>query len=269
MKFVFLFISTLASAAPYQCDYRDNLFIVKDGEKSYEQKVQKNFYNFSLGCADGLAGMYDGDDFTVFDGKEKRFEYKNIRNNFDFSQAAASGQHVAVYDGESFHVYDGATSRFYSQAANKDFRTAKLDSGEGVAAMYDGAKFLVFAGGKFQSETVRARFQHSRLSAGGNIALLYDGDSFQVYDAKEGFTHRSAKHGFLFARTLATPAGAIGYDGDEVVGYCPEGGQIISADAENEAFTQAEYDTAKKEVRLQVNKTWYRLDSASCRLIRG
>jgi hypothetical protein len=72
------------------CDYRDDLFLVKDGEKSYEQRVQKNFYNFAVGCGERAAGIYDGDDFTVFDAQTKRFEWKNVNNNFDFAQAGAA-----------------------------------------------------------------------------------------------------------------------------------------------------------------------------------
>ncbi len=255
-------------AAPLQCDYRDNLFLVKQGENTYQQRVQARFYNFALSCAENLGGIYDGDDLTVFDGKTKRFDWKNVRNNFDFSQSGASNNLVALYDGESFHAYRAEEGRFYSAPANPDFRYSRVEAADGVAALYDGAQMIVFSD-RFTARKARERFQHSKLSAGGSIALLYDGDGFIVYDAKDGgFSERSAKNGYLFARVLASPIGAMGYDGDQVIAYCPGTKNLIAENVEKDAFSQALYDPVKKEIKLQVNKTWYQLDSGRCRLIR-
>lgn len=263
MKKLSLFSLLLAHSAfaSLTCDYRDKWFLVTHQEVQYKQSVFPSYWSFSLACGEKLAGMYDGDLLTVFDAEGKRFDSKNVGNVFDPSQMAVGERVLALYEGERFWVYSGG--RFESASAAKGFRNSKVEAGGELAALYDGRSFQVF-GGRYRAEQVRERYQHARLSVGPHVAVLYDGDDLWVYDrSEEDFSRHGAKGDYLFTRVFSSGEGMLAYDGETLIGYCA-GGKWAARAVAKDAFSQAKADVSSGNPLMQIDKTWYRLETGPC-----
>jgi hypothetical protein len=173
-----------AQAYIESCDYSRGEFVIVSDGNFYTQNVDDNFAGTVVNCFDNVAGLYDGDNFYVFDDSTKEFKSQFADDNFWAAQLVADNDIVALYDGDTFIIYNPATKQFDSQFAEDNF-------------------------------------QYAQMGAYGGLVALYDGDDVIVYDpTKRTFFSQFAEDNYFNAVMMVNDIGVMVYDGDEIISYC-------------------------------------------------
>src|SRR3989338_3787730 len=101
-----VFLLASVSFSQLRCEYKEGVFEVTEEKGTvYRQKVAPHSYLALYACGNQVAGIYDGWDLTIFDGRTKKFTWVKAKPAYDRSQLLVSENLLGFYDGDHLHIY--------------------------------------------------------------------------------------------------------------------------------------------------------------------
>lgn len=256
-------VGVMVGAQPLECSYENGVFKVKDGGKTYQQKIAFA-KTFQSSCGENRAAIYDGLDLTVFNRDTKKFEWEGVRKDQNRTELLISGRLVSFYDGQNFVIH---SSRFASTPV-KDYLYAKMESSAETAVLYDGFDFIVYQTGRdnFRRWGVRSKSPYARVTAFGKIGAIYDGSEFLVCDGiADRALHRSVKNS-VTTMLLAGKASAIHYEGTTLTAYCSKVGAFKIHVTGKKDWSNAQYDAVNDRFEFELDRKRHVIDGTNCDL---
>ncbi|MDD2805567.1 MAG: hypothetical protein PHV33_08435 [Elusimicrobiales bacterium] len=161
-----------------RCFYDGSNFQVIHNGSRFIQSVDSNYPKTICEGGRDVAGLYDGDDFFVFNGRTGKFTSIGVDDISDSAQLVAGNGLAAMYDGDDLFVYDTRAEKFSTVGVDDNYGAAQLVAGNGLAAMYDGDDLFVYDAhvGRILTVGVDDLYSGFEIAMGDRVLLAYDGD---------------------------------------------------------------------------------------------
>jgi hypothetical protein len=248
----------------------DNFRVIYHGT-IFMQDVDDNFTGALCSGGWGAAGLYDGDDFFVFNGRTGKFDYKTVDDGYMETKISAGAGFVTLYDGDDFLAYNALTEKFSYKNVDDNVDNAVLKSGVNIAALYDGDDLVLYNSptDSFSYKSVRDNVANPVMEIGTNVAAFYDGDDLIIYDQLNSrFDYASADDNYADFVIAAGKSSVLAYDGDDVIAYCSATKSFRTASADNGAWAQAymEQNGLGADPGIIIGKDFFTVKPLTCEI---